>query len=239
MALNVNIVFQDHVSVLVKRHGCLGFLKDVYLTESNSFKWNRSTFYSYDIQVIFLGKTGYGKSSTINSIIGKESVFETDDVKSCTKDLYSAEFKLNETEPFYFSLGDLPGIGESLKVDEKYVQWYKDFVARAHCIVYLLRADLRDYVIDEKLFLELFNTKSMRSKVILALNYADKIEPVNRREIFTPSDEQKRNLQEKVKNVANLFGIGQDSVIYYSAKESYNISTLVESIAKKVKSNLL
>jgi len=51
---------------------------------------------------------------------------------------------------------------------------------KSNCVVYLIRADHRDFRIDLECFKALFEmeNENEKSKVILALNYADKIEPV-------------------------------------------------------------
>lgn len=235
MGLNIRIEYESQLDELIQAYKELAFLKKVMIHEDSCIAWQRKQGVTYDIQVIFIGKTGYGKSSTLNGIIGKD-VFKTDDVASCTKRLHSAEYRIHEDKPYYFSLCDLPGVGESKEADEQYLEWYRSILLKSNCVVYVLRADQRDFSVDEKVFKDLFRTASEKRKVILALNYADKIEPINRKSPFSPSEAQLKNLNEKVYTISGLFDIPKSNILFYSAVERYNLHELVLQISNVVKS---
>lgn len=236
MSVIVNNVYEANISQLLSRYDSLKFLETAKVPKLQKYKWTwqedkngrKVSWEYYQTSVIFIGKSGYGKSTTLNKIIGKE-VFETDDVEACTKDLYCAVYHLNHSNDC-FALCDLPGVGESMQADEKYMEWYRKMLSYSSCVVYVLRADQRDFSIDEKIFKKLFQNKYARSKVILALNCADKIEPVSRSEII--SEKQKVNLKRKVAEVRRIFGI--DNVVYYSAYYDVGLKRLVQEIAAKV-----
>lgn len=128
----------------------------------------------------------------------------------------------------FFSLNDLPGIGESIQTDELYYKWYRDMLSRSCCVVYVLRADQRDFSIDEILFRAMFQTPAEREKVILAMNFADKVEPVNRKGGIT--QEQRQNLKLKADTLKKVFDI--KNVVYYSAENGFQLDLLVEKIVK-------
>ena len=54
------------------------------------YKWDYAGTPSRTIQTIVICKSGYGISTTLNRIVGRE-VFETSDVESCTMEMYSAD----------------------------------------------------------------------------------------------------------------------------------------------------
>ena len=124
-----------------------------------------------------------------------------------------------------------------MEADEKYLEWYRNMLIKSQVVVYVLRADQRDYSADEKVFKTLFKDNTAYEKVIMAINYADKIEPINRNEGL--SNEQIANLQRKVEYVSNIFKIEKNNIIYYSAKDQINIDLLVDKIAKKLKENMI
>lgn len=233
LGLNVQIEYESDIDELIERYHNLSFLKTIQLREDASISWSRGNGVTYDLQVIFIGKTGYGKSTTLNSIIGNK-VFETNDVTSCTKKLHSAEYKIHDNKPYYFSLCDLPGVGESSEADEKYLEWYRNILHKSNCVVYVLRADQRDFTIDEKIFSSLFQNQSEKGKVIVALNYADKVEPINRKYPFQPSEAQLNNLKERMNQVSRIFDIPKNNILYYSAGEGYNIVRLINGIKKVI-----
>lgn len=231
----------DHISSFVNRHPNFSYLERATVNEKIEFQWTRTTgdivenvFYS---NVIFIGKTGYGKSTTLNKITNT-NIFETNDNLSCTKQLYCIEYKLPNKPNHYFALGDLPGICESLEEDKKYIQWYKEFIDKTHIVVYLFRADQRDFAWDEGLFKKLFDTPEKRKKLIYGINFIDKIEPINRNYPFKPSKKQEENIEKKVDDISNFFNIDKKNIVCFSSQENYNMHLLMDKISKKLKENI-
>ena len=92
--------------------------------------------------VCFIGRTGNGKSSLINSLwnVG----FATDPLKSCTKQLISVTLMDNQI-PGYEAVCvyDTPGIGE-FSSDTIYERYYEHAVSVADCIVLVTTFDRTD-----------------------------------------------------------------------------------------------
>ncbi len=235
MGISVHVLHQAPIGILTNRFRSLDFLNGHTVQKLDRRRWHRGEKTSHDLQCIFIGKTGYGKSTTINSIIGKE-LFATDATRSCTKELYCADFMLRDGEEDFFSLGDLPGVGESVAADREYLGWYRDFLAKTDCVVYLLRADQRDYSIDCQLFDSLL--KESRGRVVIGLNYCDKVEPVNRRSPFMPTAEQERNISLKVQEAANCFSVDPARIIPFSAAEGWNLDRLMMAVARVISHEL-
>lgn len=239
MGLTVHTQYSAEIDELCNRYKYFSYLKNstFSINESNTWIMN-SSYWGYnneeihELQVMIIGKTGYGKSTTLNTIVGYD-VFETDDISVCTKDLYHAAYRISSKNKTFLSLSDLPGIGESNYADSEYYKWYHDMLLKSHCVVYLLRADQRDFALDEVLFNELFNSQQEKNKVILAINYADKVEPINR--VGGLSLMQTINLDKKVKEISKLFSVSEQNIVYYSASEHINIDGLVSKIADKLK----
>ena len=232
MQITVSIKHKSHIDELITRHDHFRHLKNLHIAETPKTRWYRGQDETYDLQVIFIGKTGYGKSTTVNSIIGKR-IFEFDDNKPCTHECQSAEYVISPCGKHYFSLGDLPGIGESFEKDKKYIDMYSDFLKKTHTTVYILRADTRDFALDIDLFNNLFKSGSEngdRRKIVIGMNFCDKIEPLNRAEQFKPSQEQLKNIDSKIDLVSIIFGIPINRIIPYSAIVGWNINALVRCI---------
>lgn len=183
---------------------------------------------SYVKMIIFAGKSGYGKSTTINSFFGKR-VLETSDVSACTRVCQCLEFHVGNNH--WLSLADLPGVGENLERDNEYFKLYSEFFEYASAIVHVLRADTRDYSIDEHMTTRLLNTKKIKRKVIYALGQCDKIEPINRNISPTPSLDQLKNVSLKSREIMDKFS-PMNPVVPYSAETGWNMSLLSDEVVR-------
>ena len=212
---------------------CSPVFKDWHYTHIHNLGYEKLK----KINVIFIGQTGYGKSSLINKLVDRE-IFETSDFQACTKVLQCADYflnhnKKNEKLAYVLSFVDLPGIGESDKEDEKYLEWYQDYIKEASVIVYLFRADKRDHTQDEFFFNHVFDKKSS-GNLICVVSQADKIEPLSRDLVL--SNAQKHNLQIKKTEIKNksFLSFSDISVIHVSSYLNINIDSLRNSITQTI-----
>ncbi|WP_299791669.1 GTPase domain-containing protein [uncultured Shewanella sp.] len=230
--LHCSVKIERDVPALVQRRNSFAFLHNRQPVLSLASSWRRGDNQSHDIQVIAIGKSGYGKSTTLNQLVG-EDVFDTNDIEGCTRVMQSAEYRFQTHEALcHFSLADLPGIGETPNLDHEYINLYREAIKKAHSVIYFLRADQRDYTIDQWAFSQLFKTPDEKRKVILALNAVDKIEPLNRRVPFELSREQTHSLQLKLQRISTLFALSEDQLVTLSATEQFNMDSLVDKLAK-------
>ena len=100
-------------------------------------------------------------------------------------------------------------------------------MASSLCVVYVLRADQRDYSIDQAVFRQLFSTED-KNKIIIALTFADKIEPWNRGAEL--SDEQLASLEKKSASIEKLFGIDSYNIFPCCSQTGYGINKLIDEL---------
>lgn len=224
---------------LSRRYGSFSALEYHEIKENFAYRWDvpRNAFFQGQQRVsvliaMFIGKTGYGKSSILNRIIGK-TIFPINDVGACTNRIDTAFFRMDTSGKYYLSLSDLPGIGESGQADVKYLEMYRALLPVSECVIYTLRADQRDYSVDERLFRGMLSSQKDRSKIVIALNCADKIEPLSRTGEITPA--QERALADKVRQVQDCFGMGSWNIVPCCAQTGYGIGTLADRIVGKLK----
>lgn len=233
--VKLHINYVSKLNEFVQAYPSFGFLTQSKNIHHEKYAWIWGERRCHFNNIMFIGKTGYGKSTTLNKIVGKE-VFETSDVCSCTKDLYCAMYTINEEKNEYLTFTDLPGIGESNYADDHYYKWYREMLYHSQVVVYLLRADQRDFAVDEILFNNMFNNEAERKKVILAINCADKVEPISRKRML--SEEQVANLLKKKEEAVKAFGIPQENILFYSASEGINMDLLLKKISEKLKEKI-
>lgn len=203
------------------------------LKDADCFGWHKwvdqTTKSAYlERMALFVGKSGYGKSTTVNALIGKY-ILETSDLAACTRECQCLDFHIGNNR--WLSLGDLPGIGESAERDQEYFKLYADFFEHASVIVHVLRADTRDYTVDEQATNQLLQSTQLRRKVIYALGQCDKVAPITRGHHRTPSAEQLINIDLKLREVAKVFS-PHNPVVPYSAETGWGMTELSNQIVR-------
>lgn len=192
--------------------------------------------------IVFAGKTGCGKTSTINALYNKK--LAVDRAVSCTK--FPAIMHIEDMvggKKIQFNLVDLPGIAESLDANIIYKSFYYKYIQKATVLICLTQADRRAYKQDELFYQDLINNGILRKrqKVILGINQADLLfkskENPNGVDMNTISADN-YIIQEKVSDffciMKNLFkdfpNITDKSVHIYSVAQKWNIDSLKSKI---------
>jgi hypothetical protein len=213
---------------LSARHPGYAALSDIQIPTMDARCWDRSDgTRSYDVQAIFIGKTGYGKSSTVNALFD-QGIMGTSAVGACTREAQCFEFKVRENN--YLAFTDLPGIGESEQRDLEYLPLYAEIAKTADAIIYMMRADTRDHSVDEKTFDILFPDRASRRNLIIGLNFCDKVEPLSRSSL-SPTPAQLANIREKMDWIGRRFRSGA-GIVAFSADSRWNIDILANEISQ-------
>jgi len=201
--------------------------------------WNNEIF-----TVVFFGKTGAGKSSTLNNMFGLE--LNTDDAMACTKEpkpmiLSRSTHPDLPLEPI--RVVDMPGIGESLEADQSYLPFYQTWIPVADSLVWVTQADTRAYKRDQLFLMDLIPLFHSSLCLTIALNKIDCLGVDDGEQGFDtdscqPSAAQLKLLPEKIESIYRLFNdiIGEHlsfkktDVVPYSAFYHWGVQNLMTRI---------
>lgn len=225
--MNLNITSKNDLIELLTSHG-------IKIAEEKFDKVysDINKLLNYEPTVGVLGKTGVGKSSLCNALFGKNTA-EVNDVEACTRN--PQEVLLPFAGEKGVKLIDCPGVGENTVRDEEYKALYRGLIPTFDLILWVIKADDRALSIEETFYKNIVKpTMKVDLPFIVAVNQVDKMEPYREWDIARsiPGPTQATNIEQKVKNVQNLFNLIDRKVFEVSATENYNLEKLVDEIVR-------
>jgi uncharacterized protein len=119
--------------------------------------------------VVFLGKRGVGKSSTLNRLFGFDR--PTDAAMECTTEPYARWISEHRTQRF--RIVDMPGIAAGVDSLTTYGPYYQRWLSRADTVVWITQADVRAYKQDQIFFRDFSKFVRPGTRLVLALSKAD------------------------------------------------------------------
>jgi predicted GTPase len=122
-----------------------------------------------------VGRTGWGKSSTVNSLVGEE-VCKVNDYEPETLDVTGYDFEVNGVKGTVF---DTPGLCDGTGNDEMYINQIRSKVKDPDCMLYVTRLDEIRTENDKrviKIISELFDLKVWENTVIV-FTFANNVQP--------------------------------------------------------------
>lgn len=201
------------------------------------------------LTVVFFGKTGAGKSSTLNALFNLNC--NTDAAVACTKE--PQEFILSRSQYSFLPIEqvrvvDMPGIAESREADEKYLPFYEKWMPLTHSLTWVTQADTRAYKRDQLFLMKLLPLFHPHLTLTIALNKVDCLSVDETESGFDtvlkqPSSAQLKILPEKVDDVYSVFAdiIGdtlsfqKSDIVPYTAFYGWGFEDLLNKILTGVK----
>lgn len=202
-----------------------------------------------DLTAIIFGKTGVGKSSTLNALFGLR--LATDNSIACTKEPQPINIESSHYQDLNLSYSnvtvvDMPGIGESIDKDEEYMIFYKEWLPKANSLVWITQADTRAYKRDEIFLSKLVMLLDPSTSLTVALNKIDCF-GVNEDEqpfdniLGKPSMDQLKQLPEKVKDIYSIFKnvVGdrfffeKEHIVPYTSMYGWGLQSLKSKILRR------
>lgn len=193
------------------------------------------------LDVLVIGGTGAGKSSTINALFGKEvaKVGRTCDPETVNID----SMELNELLRFW----DSPGLGDNIDSDKRYSRnlvdlLYKDYFLENNryglidTVLVILDGSGRDMGTTYRLLNEVVAPNFQIDRILVAINQADMAMKGRHWDgrLNRPDSILYEFLEEKAESVQNRLveatGTKVSRPVYYSAEREYNIEKLLDMV---------
>jgi len=200
------------------------------------------------IKFAIAGNAGYGKTSTVNALFGVN--MDTDPVFTTTKDVHSVSMHIfddvkhrqSEIRDTTLTVYDLPGLGDGEDKDEKEIdnfEIYRELIKEVELdvLLWVLRADVRAFKLEVDYISKLLEEfPFMKSRIIVGLNFVDKVEPYETwiADINQPSDKQLETLarvkQRVDERIHKKCGLESRITVEYSSKKAWQLHQLFRAL---------
>lgn len=186
-------------------------------------------------RVAIIGKSGVGKSTTINALFNLEEKIS----HTTTGTTKNNENIVELPEGGQLSVIDMPGLGEDIELDKQYREIYKKVLPSADVVVYVVQANMKALRYDQKILRDIAENVmgNLKGRFVIALNQVDKIGPGDWNDKFNyPSPQQEDNInrrcQDIQKKLSDALSIKVEQIEYYSATKRYRLYNLLAAIIK-------
>jgi uncharacterized protein len=182
--------------------------------------------------IAVIGKTGVGKTSTINALFGTD--WKISHVRAATKE---EQVFIYEGERGRLKISDLPGFAEDIDTEDLYREIYTRVLNECDVALLILKADARD-MMEVQRFLRDVVSKSLNNlvkRIVVGLNQVDLVQPGKWLDgPNLPSREQEKSIEtiikERVKSIRKVCAVKPSQVIAYSAVKRYRLVHLFEAL---------
>lgn len=143
-----------------------------------------------NFKVAIIGQSGVGKTTTLNAVFGTDKYVSS--IEQGTLDVEANVFPMEHD--VNLCVYDMPGLGYSIKDDERYEQMYKKILPTCDIIIYVIDAKSKaigeDARILKDVVLPICDGNNVLDNLIIAINKIDTVgEPQN------PNEPYPENLQ--------------------------------------------
>lgn len=187
---------------------------------------------NYQPKVGVFGVTGVGKSSLCNALFGSDAA-KVSDVAACTREPQKL-FIGGQNGQGGICLIDVPGVGETGARDKEYFELYRNLMPELDLVIWVIKADDRAYTVAQDAYKEILLPHADKCPTLFVINQVDKLNPIKEwdSENNQPSEKQQQNINAKILEISNAFGISARQIEVCSAEEKYHLIDVMDKIVE-------
>jgi len=179
-------------------------------------------------KITLIGKTGVGKSKTINALFDPRPALRVGHIRATTKRPTQRVVHLGGKRG-RLVVAELPGLSESIRADREYLPLARHELQTADVAIWILKADDRALG-DEQRLMKSVLTPKLRKRLVVGINQIDELQPGRWMDEYNiPSVEQEESINQKVRDVKRKLreiGIVPTRIVPYSAHRGYQLAYL-------------
>lgn len=175
--------------------------------------------------IAIIGKTGVGKSSTINSLFNTN--LGVSHSEACTQIATPIKLTNGKGEIIIY---DMPGLGEDIDKDEEHKLQYRDILPKCDVVLWMMNIADRE-MSSQQLYIKEISTY-LDGRLVVCANKADLVHPEDWNTKFNiPSNEQSKILEKRITDIRLRLckiipQLNEEVIIYYSATKRYRLDAL-------------
>lgn len=181
-------------------------------------------------KIAIIGKTGVGKSSTINALFDCELSYSH--TEACTQN--AEPVVLTNTNGKRVIIYDMPGLGEDEDKDIEHKKTYERILPECDVVLWVLDIADREMTFQQMMLREVLAYYTNR--LVIAANKSDIVHPNDWiSSVNLPSDEQQIHLEKRIDDIRKKLvkvveSMCEERIIYFSATKKYRLEELFASM---------
>lgn len=217
-------------------------LKTVSAEERTEIEHQINALFSEELErpptIAIIGKTGVGKSLTINALFGTN--LPVGHVRATTQEAHelTVDGTLLKGAAGTLVVYDMPGLGEDIDADKHHEATYAKVISECDVAIWIIAATDRTLRVDQEMLRDVVRpaNEQVLDRLVVGLNQVDRVQPGEWDEYGNcPSEKQRESIREKVEDIQTKLlkvvpALSPNRIVPYSALRRYHLPSLFAAL---------